>query len=66
MKLKGEYRPLAFPFSMIYLEKCEVRGAYTMAKSENQKVKTLFLSFAKQRFSAKYGYNFLFLLGEML
>ena len=44
MKLKGEYRPLAFPFSMIYLEKCEVRGAYTMAKSENQKVKTLFVA----------------------
>ena len=44
MKLKGEYRPLAFPFSMIYLEKREVRGAYTMAKSENQKVKTLFVA----------------------
>ena len=37
-----------------------------MARAEKQKVKTLFLSFAKQRFSAKYGYNFLFLLGEML
>ena len=44
MKLKGEYRPLAFPCSMIYLEKREVRGAYTMAKSENQKVKTLFVA----------------------
>lgn len=31
-----------------------------------EKAKTLFLSFAKQRFSAKYGYNFLFLLGDRL
>ncbi|WP_238145652.1 hypothetical protein, partial [Streptococcus suis] len=32
----------------------------------NIKSENAFLSFAKQRFSAKYGYNFLFLLGDKL
>ena len=32
----------------------------------NIKSESAFLSFAKQRFSATYGYNFLFLLGDRL
>lgn len=32
----------------------------------NIKSENAFLSFAKQRFSATYGYNFLFLLGDRL